>query len=80
MPETSGPHFTDLDEYERTEDRLQGEEVDVQATSALSGNAETGYTITNTHEPEKTEITGRRHGTTLTTRTRKTGEHHDPPA
>ncbi|HEM6034980.1 TPA: Cna B-type domain-containing protein, partial [Streptococcus suis] len=52
--------FTELDEYKagrRIEYTV--EEVEVAGyETAITGDAKTGYTITNTHEPEKIEIKG----------------------
>ena len=52
--------FTELDEYKagrRIEYTV--EEVEVAGYKAvITGDAKTGYTITNTHEPEKIEIKG----------------------
>ena len=52
--------FTDLDEYQNGEKIAYTiEEVTVPGyTTAITGDTETGYTVTNTHEPEKINING----------------------
>ena len=52
--------FTDLDEYQNGQKIVyKVEEVEITGySSVVNGNAGTGYTITNTHDPEMTEITG----------------------
>ena len=52
--------FAELDEYQNGQKITYSvEEVAVDGyTTAVTGDAETGYTITNTHEPETIEISG----------------------
>lgn len=52
--------FTDLDEYQSGQKIVyKVEEVDVTGyTTVVTGDADTGYTITNTHEPEVIDING----------------------
>ena len=52
--------FTDLDEYKDGEKIIyKVEEVDITGYSSITtGDAETGFTITNTHEPELTGVNG----------------------
>jgi len=52
--------FGDLDEYKEGQKIVYTiEEVDVTGyTSVITGDAETGYTITNTHTPEVIDING----------------------
>ena len=52
--------FTDLDEYKSGQKIVYTiEEVNVSGyTSAITGDADSGYTITNNHTPEATDISG----------------------
>ncbi|WP_207719513.1 Cna B-type domain-containing protein, partial [Peptostreptococcus canis] len=53
--------FTDLDEYKagkKIEYTVKEEAVGNEYTSAITGTAQNGFTVTNTREPEKTVVEG----------------------
>jgi len=53
--------FTDLDEYKagkKIEYTVKEEAVGNDYTSVITGSAKEGFTVTNTREPEKTEVEG----------------------